>query len=200
MFQNWGFLVGEIWALLALAALIGLVAGWLIWGGSRAGSVSAKEAQGLNEDLARLRKSDAQKDGHIRALNAEIENLRLVQAPPAPATAPPKAEPVRATEPEAADPKGKRPVMLNSARPGGPDDLKRIKGVGPKLEEHCHSLGIYHFDQIASWSAEEVAWVDLKLEGFKGRVSRDNWVAQATILASGGETAFSKKVSSGEVY
>ncbi|MEO0665625.1 MAG: NADH-quinone oxidoreductase subunit E, partial [Pseudomonadota bacterium] len=63
MFQNWGFLVGEIWALLALAALIGLVAGWLIWGGSRAGSVSAKEAQGLNEDLARLRKSDAQKDG-----------------------------------------------------------------------------------------------------------------------------------------
>ena len=54
-------------------------------------------------------------------------------------------------------------------------------------------MGFYHFDQIAAWTAAEIAWVDDNLEGFKGRVTRDEWVAQAAILAAGGETEFSKK-------
>ncbi|MEM8788306.1 MAG: NADH-quinone oxidoreductase subunit NuoE [Pseudomonadota bacterium] len=78
---------------------------------------------------------------------------------------------------------GTRPARLEAPRDGRADDLKRIKGVGPKLETLLHRLGFYHFDQIAAWSAEEVAWVDDNLEGFKGRVSRDNWVAQARDLA-----------------
>jgi NADH-quinone oxidoreductase subunit E len=86
-----------------------------------------------------------------------------------------------------------RPAALTTARNGQPDDLKRIKGVGPKLEALCHRLGFFHFDQIANWSAEEVAWVDENLEGFKGRVSRDGWQAQARVLADGGETEFSEK-------
>jgi predicted flap endonuclease-1-like 5' DNA nuclease len=45
-----------------------------------------------------------------------------------------------------------------------------------------------------------VAWVDANLQGFKGRVTRDNWIAQAKILASGGETEFSKRVEDGDVY
>lgn len=94
----------------------------------------------------------------------------------------------------------RRPAALTSARVSGADDLKRIKGVGPKLEELCHSLGFYHFDQIAAWTAEEIAWVDENLEGFKGRVTRDEWVAQAKVLAAGGETEFSKRVDDGEVY
>ena len=76
---------------------------------------------------------------------------------------------------------------LIAARDGGADDLKRIKGVGPKLEALLHGLGYFHFDQIATWTAAEVAWVDDNLEGFKGRVSRDNWVAQAKALAEGGK-------------
>jgi predicted flap endonuclease-1-like 5' DNA nuclease len=72
--------------------------------------------------------------------------------------------------------------------------------VGPKLEQLLHSMGFYHFDQIANWSADEVAWVNANLVGFKGRVSRDNWVEQAKILASGGETEFSKRVDEGDVY
>jgi len=63
-----------------------------------------------------------------------------------------------------------------------------------------NSLGFYHFDQVAGWSADEVSWVDQNLEGFKGRVSRDNWVDQAKTLAAGGETEFSKKVGKGGVY
>lgn len=95
---------------------------------------------------------------------------------------------------------GTRPAGLYEARDGKPDDLKAIKGVGPKLEQLCNSLGFWHFDQIANWTADEVAWVDANLKGFKGRVSRDNWVEQAKILASGGETEFSKRVEDGGVY
>ncbi|MGI9393406.1 MAG: NADH-quinone oxidoreductase subunit E [Boseongicola sp.] len=93
-----------------------------------------------------------------------------------------------------------QPERLSEARGGRPDDLKQIKGVGPKLEKLLNSLGFYHFDQVATWSPENVAWVDDNLEGFKGRVARDDWVGQAKILAGGGETAFSKKVEDGDVY
>jgi predicted flap endonuclease-1-like 5' DNA nuclease len=106
-----------------------------------------------------------------------------------------------APAPAAADPgPGTRPEALDGPRDGGADDLKKIKGVGPKLEKLCNKLGFYHFDQIAAWTADEVAWVDQNLEGFKGRVTRDNWVEQARLLASGGETEFSKKVDKGDVY
>ena len=119
---------------------------------------------------------------------------------PAPAAAPvalaPKAE---APEVEAVE-DAVRPEALSGARNGDADDLKMIKGVGPKLEIKLNELGFYHFDQIAGWSAAEVAWVNDNLTGFKGRVSRDNWVEQARKLASGQETEFSKRVSDGDVY
>ena len=94
----------------------------------------------------------------------------------------------------------RRPAGLTGARNGSADDLKRIKGVGPKLEQLCHSLGFYHFDQIAGWTADEISWVDDNLEGFKGRVTRDDWVAQARILAAGGTTEFADRVDKGDVY
>ena len=80
------------------------------------------------------------------------------------------------------------------------DDLEKIKGIGAKMEALCNRLGFWHFDQIANWTDDEVAWVDANLEGFKGRVIRDDWVAQAKLLAAGGETAFSKRVDGGDVY
>jgi predicted flap endonuclease-1-like 5' DNA nuclease len=82
-----------------------------------------------------------------------------------------------------------RPAGLAEARGGAPDDLKLIKGVGPKLEEMLHRMGYYHFDQIAAWTEAEVAWVDEHLEGFKGRVTRDHWVDQARALAAGARPA-----------
>jgi len=88
---------------------------------------------------------------------------------------------------------GTRPKTLKAPGKSGADDLKKIKGVGPKLEKLLNLLGFFHYAQIAAWTADEVAWVDENLQGFKGRVSRDDWVAQATILASGGQTEFSKR-------
>lgn len=93
-----------------------------------------------------------------------------------------------------------KPKMLDAARETGADDLKKIKGVGPKLETLLNSMGIFHFDQIAAWSTAELAWIDENLEGFKGRASRDEWIAQAKTLASGGETEFSSRVTKGDVY
>lgn len=95
---------------------------------------------------------------------------------------------------------GTRPEALTGPRDGGADDLKMIKGIGPKLEKLCNTMGFYHFDQIAAWSADEIAWVNANLEGFKGRVSRDNWVEQAKTLAAGGSTEFANRVKKGDVY
>lgn len=113
---------------------------------------------------------------------------RAKASKPAPASAP--GEPAARKQPE----------TLQAPREGGADDLKLIKGVGPKLEALLHKLGFFHFDQIAKWTDEEIAWVDENLEGFKGRVSRDQWVDQARILAGGGATEFSDKVRKGDVY
>ena len=106
----------------------------------------------------------------------------------------------KAARPAAAPAEQSRPEALDAPRGGSADDLKMIKGVGPKLEALLHKLGFFHFDQVAKWTAAEVAWVDENLEGFKGRVSRDRWVDQARKLAEGGETDFSKKVKEGDVY
>ncbi|MGB7267903.1 MAG: NADH-quinone oxidoreductase subunit NuoE [Albidovulum sp.] len=100
-----------------------------------------------------------------------------------PATAKP-AKAVKAVKPAAAAPaKPKKPRALKAPRKGGADDLKLIKGVGPKLEKLLHSLGFFHFDQVAGWSEAELNWVDDNLEGFKGRASRDKWSEQARRLA-----------------
>jgi predicted flap endonuclease-1-like 5' DNA nuclease len=95
---------------------------------------------------------------------------------------------------------GRKPALLAGPRDGKADNLKEIKGIGPKLEAACNDIGVYHFDQIAAWSDDEVAWVNANLIGFKGRVTRDKWVDQAKVLAAGGETEFSKRVDSGKVY
>lgn len=103
----------------------------------------------------------------------------------------PKAKP--AAKPAAAEEVAEvAPETLKEARGGLPDDLKLLKGVGPKLEQTLNELGFFHFEQIAAWGEAEVAWVDSRLK-FKGRIERDGWIAQAAKLAVGDETDFAKK-------
>ncbi|MFC3615736.1 NADH-quinone oxidoreductase subunit E [Lutimaribacter marinistellae] len=75
------------------------------------------------------------------------------------------------------------PQRLEAAREGKPDDLQQLKGVGPKLEATLNEMGFYHFDQIAAWTPEQVAWVDSRLK-FKGRIERDGWIAQSRELSN----------------
>ncbi len=77
---------------------------------------------------------------------------------------------------------GVRPKAV--AKPENPDDLKKISGVGPKIEGILHDLGIYTYAQVASWKKAECDWVDDRLK-FKGRIQREDWVSQAKKLAKG---------------
>ena len=194
MFREWGFLLTEIWVLLALMALIGLFAGWLIWG-RRCKDCDARIAT-KDDEIRRLRvdldREKSRKDVVTPSPAPMPEPTPEPTPEPAPAPEPtPVVAPVAAPEPaavpevkeDAAPSAGVKPEGLDAARNGVPDDLKLIKGVGPKMERLCNSLGYYHFDQIAAWSPSEVAWVDDNLEGFKGRVTRDDWVSQAKVLA-----------------
>jgi len=64
------------------------------------------------------------------------------------------------------------------------DDLSQIKGIGPKFEILLNNAGIYTFEQIANWTAEEIKKRDKQLV-FRGRIVRDAWVEQAQqIIAS----------------
>ena len=82
------------------------------------------------------------------------------------------------------------PVRLSAPRMGKADNLKEIEGIGPALEKLCHSLGFYHFDQIAGWSDDDLAWVDANMKTLKGRIVRDRWIAQSKIIMSEGLDAF----------
>ena len=98
------------------------------------------------------------------------------------------------------EPKTGEPEMLSAPRRGKADDLKMIKGIGPKLEKLLNDAGVWHFDQIASWKAKDIAFVDEKMVGFHGRITRDEWVKQAKVLAKGDKTEFAARVAKGNVY
>jgi len=107
---------------------------------------------------------------------------------------------IKAKSADAPSNEGKKPRVRSAPRKAGADDLKMIKGIGPQLERLLNDLGIHHFDQIAKWGDAEVSWVDQNIKGFKGRASRDSWVAQATQLAQGDETEFSRRAKNDGIY
>ena len=214
MFKGWEFLLVEMWVLLALAALIGLIAGWLIWGGrAETGrgfgadtGAHAHEIHRLRTELDRAKAQTRdplddipamQGGGYVRPPLAAQAVLPvstpdpIVVMPADDAVQPvPNAQPTPAALNSATVGK---PQGLIAARDGLPDDLTKIKGIGAKMEMLCNRLGFWHFDQIAAWNAEEIAWVDDNLEGFKGRVTRDNWVAQAKALTGVQVPAFMRR-------
>jgi NADH-quinone oxidoreductase subunit E len=112
---------------------------------------------------------------------------------PPPATKQPATKPAAKSKPAAKPSTAKaavadvpaaesKPRTMTAPRQSGADDLKRISGVGPKLETTLNEMGFWHFNQIAKWSDDEVSWVDSRLK-FKGRIRRDDWIAQAAAFS-----------------
>ena len=174
-------------------------------------NASAQAAVDIGDTVKRIDGTEVPLLTPWRGQSADVALAPATPKAPASAAAPIAGQPA-ASKPGASDAAlaadktptsgpatGTRPQALTKARGGKGDDLKQIKGIGPKLEKLCHDLGFFHFDQIGAWSAAEIAWVDENLEGFKGRVTRDDWVAQAKVLASGATTEFAAKVKKGEV-
>lgn len=201
------YLIVETFILLLLAVLIGWLIGWLMRGRAldrvRTAAMEAEIAR--NEAQARCRDCERLKDeleARLAALGGRLgmsgrRSEAAAAIGPAPSESgagpeepqPPTAE--SATARERTDLPGAPPEAM-AAPTEAPDDLKLISGVGPKIEGLLNGLGIYRFSQIAAFSPDNVAWVDGYLR-FKGRIAREDWVNQASILAAGGDTEFSAR-------
>ena len=127
----------------------------------------------------RRRQNSRRRSGHRQSFTLVkiTDILTDGKKPAAKKKAAPKAEKAAEATAEA-----ELPVLFTA--PEGPaDDLKKISGVGPVLEKKLNALGITTYAQVAAFTAEDIARVDDALS-FKGRIDRDNWIEQASELAS----------------
>lgn len=106
---------------------------------------------------------------------------------PAPVARPQKAAQRKAPVSADATRKPRRPVKRAAAPAAGlANDLKRISGIGPKLEQVLNGRGIFRFADIAALSKADVERLDSEL-GLAGRVVRDDWIGQAKALTGARE-------------
>lgn len=158
---------------------------------------AAETAAPVEEEIARLRWRVRFLEGRLAYFEGNGES----EAAPSASVESAPAKPKRVSEAilgelEAADERAEaeaaqqvarvRPMPMDKPVDGKPDDLTQIGGIGPKIQDVLNSLGIFHFDQIADWKPENIAWVDEYLS-FSGRITREGWVEQAAVLV--GEAA-----------
>lgn len=137
---------------------------------------AARKAKAATSDAAPA--TEAQTDGPSAATIAMAAGAALAAGAAIAAGA------VAATRGGDTEAPGTKPAnLLDAPRGGKADDLKRMTGVGPKLEGVLHANGVFHFEQVAAWSPEEVAYMDERLSA-KGRIARDGWIEQATRFAA----------------
>lgn len=180
-------------AIIIVAALAVLVAGWLLMRANRktrvidktSGDVLDEGAQkaARNQALIDAPKAVAKEFGQTSA-NANSDSIaaagETADAEAGVSVAPSVGEP--------SPPRAPTPAPATEAA----DDLTRIKGVGPKLVALLGEMGVTRFDQIAAWTESDINRIDAQLGRFQGRIRRDQWVAQAKLLAAGDEQAFSE--------
>jgi predicted flap endonuclease-1-like 5' DNA nuclease len=137
----------------------------------------ARPTEDQNDEATRLRWRHRYLEGRVKYLEEELVRTGgLTPASGAPVAASPAAQ--------AKPPEGDKPELFEEPRGGQADDLKLISGIGPKLEQKLNSVGIWHYDQIASWTQKEIDWVNAAIS-FHGRIERENWGAQARALQQG---------------
>jgi len=165
-------LIAHYWLGLLLAALIGLATAWWTWG-SRPRIVADDPVY-----------DDAPIDWPPR-------EAAPVEAPP-PAWAPADHDgDAEITDAPPIEPAAAAPRAFAAGRTT--DDLMMIKGIGPQIDALLRSLGFERFEQIAGWMPEDIERVDASLGEFKGRIIRDEWIAQARLLAAGDLAAFNQR-------
>lgn len=166
--------VQQFWPLCLIAVLIGFATGWWAWAG-----VSAPRARGRRDRRPFPLPALDQEQADPSAPEVLVEEAIVETVVETPETVVPVFDPPAAPA---------RPNI--SPAVGDPDDLEKIKGVGPALGALLTSLGVSRFDQIAQWGEAEVAEVDQHLGSFRGRIDRDHWVDQARLLAAGDTETF----------
>jgi predicted flap endonuclease-1-like 5' DNA nuclease len=157
------FLVIESFLLMLISVAIGMAIGYA------ARELATAYASRQPLAAAGVPAGPAEEEAQLEATTATVEDEII--------------DPDRAA---AADQVGVRPAPLAGPRDGRPDDLKRIRGIGPQSEARLHAIGIFHLDQIADWTADEARWVGAYL-AFTGRIERQDWIGQAQALTTGPE-------------
>lgn len=131
---------------------------------------------GHRQDITTIRiteiLTDGKKPSKITAKTAPKDEAKEA------ATDKPASQKAKPKKAEASQDKTSDQDKIFTAQGGAADDLKKISGVGPKLEEKLNNLGITTFEQIANFTEDDIARVDEVLN-FKGRIEREDWVAQA---------------------
>jgi len=130
------------------------------------GALTAMANAGLVDDLNK----------RAQGKPLSVDELARLKTTPPPASHPQTGEGAAALH---------KPELLSAPRNGKGDDLSLIWGVAEKLAERLNAMGIWHFEQIAQWGPEQVAWFENEVPGFKGRVARDKWIEQCKKLATG---------------
>lgn len=168
-------LVQENWIFLVIALVVGLLVSWWIFGANR-----------------RTRVEIARSEEHGPAKR----NQALIDAPPAgvaPEIPPPTPMGLAGVgEAVQASAEGV-PIAPPPADAVTGDDLTRIKGLGPKLAGTLRELGVVSFAQIAAWTDADIDRIDAQLGRFQGRIRRDEWPAQARLLADGDTAGYEAK-------
>ena len=191
--------------------LVGFAVVWLMARANRKTTIIGDETSGkdvLDEGAAPAARNQALIDAPTAmeesfGQTTANANTDAVAAAPASADAeagasvsPKGVETVTTPDPDAPEP---APLAAPTAEQKAPapapagDDLRQIKGLGPKLVAILADQGITRFSQIAAWTDEDVARVDATLGKFAGRITRDQWVEQAKLLESGDKSGFSDK-------
>ncbi|WP_460274581.1 helix-hairpin-helix domain-containing protein [Celeribacter sp. ULVN23_4] len=192
-----------------LVALLVAILLWIGWyqeepavEGHPEAAVSAQglmETSGIGDEPAASAADEIAPEPHA----SDTREVRSAAAAETPAAEPVvEDEPVTEEEPvaevveEVAAPVAATPVAESASTA---DDLKQIKGVGPKIEVQLHERGLTTFAQIAALSGEEIEALGDALKGTSA-AQLTKWAEQAKLLASGAETEFSKRVKDGDVY
>ena len=62
------------------------------------------------------------------------------------------------------------------------DDLTKLNGIGPYIEQKLNEIGIYTYDQVSRLTSEDIRSITQLIDFFPERIERDNWVGQAKSL------------------
>lgn len=165
----------------------------LIIGGIIGAIVAVLFVMRLNRRARVVSESDTKDVLDEGAAPAQRNEALIKAAPAAEKAVPPPPEPAPEPAPQAQPAPAPPPPPAPAPAPVSADDLTRIKGLGPKLATMLGEQGITSYAQIAAWTDSDVERIDAALGRFAGRITRDQWVEQAKLLAKGEESGFAER-------
>ncbi len=184
----------EVLLMLLVAFLLGLLLGYILWykwnklyhelnaEHDRLKGVHLnleKDHAGLRYQLEESEKDNATHRRKVMSLEGDVTGLRFRLE---------KSESDLALALAGAGAASKAAPMAAAAvivPPPNPDDLKKVEGIGPKIEELCNQIGIWTFEALASTPVERLQSM-LDEAGPRFRIANpDTWPRQAELAASG---------------